>query len=69
VLDIGCGCGMQTQILAPNMILDDGADLTAVLHEKNPEIMKGKGAFRRDGKSTLFPPLRVTGSVGAITSH
>ncbi len=25
----------------PNMILDDGGDLTAVLHEKYPEIMKG----------------------------
>ena len=25
----------------PNMILDDGGDLTQVLHDKYPEIMKG----------------------------
>lgn len=25
----------------PNMILDDGGDLTMILHEKHPEIMKG----------------------------
>jgi adenosylhomocysteinase len=26
---------------APNMILDDGGDLTAILHDKYPELMKG----------------------------
>ena len=32
----------------PNMILDDGGDLTRVMHEKYPELMKEVRACRRD---------------------
>jgi adenosylhomocysteinase len=30
----------------PNMILDDGGDLTAIVHEKHPEFFKGPDAIR-----------------------
>src|SRR5262245_10709344 len=31
---------------APNMILDDGGDLTLVVHEKHPQMFKGQDAIR-----------------------
>ena len=32
----------------PNMILDDGGDLTKIMHEKYPEILKEGKSFRRN---------------------
>jgi adenosylhomocysteinase len=39
----------------PNMILDDGGDLTKVMHEKYPELMRMSGVSRKK------PPPASTG--------
>src|SRR5215475_2861894 len=36
----------------PNMILDDGGDLTAVVHEKHPQLFEGSDAIRGISEET-----------------
>ena len=44
----------------PNMILDDGGDLTSVVHEKHPQLFDGAG--RRSAASPRRPPRACTAS-------
>ena len=39
----------------PNMILDDGGDLTVIVHDKHPELFKGPDAIRAPFKGLLAP--------------
>ncbi len=42
----------------PNMILDDGGDLTAILHDKYPELHEGRPGHLRGNHHRRGPALR-----------
>ena len=42
----------------PNMILDDGGDLTQIMHEKYPELLGGRPRALRGDHHRRAPPLR-----------